>query len=65
MGAIAGQPAAPDLPLLFGGSRNVGLGLYNHSIVLTYVIEFGTTAIGLGVYVLSTLKRRRKGKISD
>jgi hypothetical protein len=59
MGVVAGQSAVPDLPLLFGKSRCVGLGLYNHSIAVAYAVEFGTTAIGIAVYVLFTLRKRR------
>ena len=63
MGAVfGGHPTEPDLPLLFGGSRNVGLGLYNYSIVAAYMIEYGTIAIGIMVYVLYTLRHRRLSK---
>jgi hypothetical protein len=63
MGAVfGGHPAAPDLPLLFGGSQKVGLGLYNYSIVVAYAIEYGTIAIGIAVYVLYTLRQRYKAK---
>ena len=63
MGAVfGGHPSAPDLPLLFGGSPMVGLGLYNYSIVLAYIVEYGTTALGIGVYILYVLKRRRMRK---
>jgi hypothetical protein len=60
MGAVfGGRPIEPDLPLLFGGSPKVGLGLYNYSIVLAYIIEYGTIVIGIGVYAIHTLNQRR------
>ena len=63
MGAVfGGHPSAPDLPLLFGGSPMVGLRLYNYSIVVAYIVEYGTTALGVGVYVLYVLKQRRMRK---
>ena len=66
MGAVfGGHPSEPDLPLLFGGSRNVGLGLYNYSIVVAYAIEYGTIAIGIAVYVLYTLRQRRIRKAEE
>jgi hypothetical protein len=63
MGAVfGGRPAEPDLPLLFGGSPMVGLGLYNYSIVLAYIIEYGTIALGIGMYVIYTIRQRRARK---
>jgi len=63
MGAVfGGHPTEPDLPLLFAGSRNVGLGLYNYSAITAYIVEYGTIAMGIGVYVFYTLRQRRKAK---
>lgn len=63
MGAVFnGKPMEPDLPLLFGGSRNVGLGLYNYSIVVAYAVEYASIAVGLAVYVLHTIRQRRLRK---
>ncbi len=61
MGAVfGGHPLPPDIPILFDGSPNVGLGLYNSSIVGAYAIEFGSLAVGLAIYVVYTVLRRRK-----
>jgi len=61
MGAVfGGKPAQPDLPLLLGGSPMVGLGLYNHSIVVAYAVEYGSMAIGIGVYVLFLIRQRSR-----
>ena len=63
MGAVfGGHPIEPDLPLRFASSPNVGLGLYNYSITTAYIVEYGTIAIGIGVYVFYTLRQRRKAK---
>ncbi len=63
MGAVyGGTPMPPDLPLAFGGSRTVGLGLYNHSIVAAYVVEYAFTAIGLAVWVIFLVRQRRLRK---
>lgn len=51
MGAVLGEAySKSDLHLLGPQSPTVGLGLYNHSMVLAYVIEFGSLAIGLLIY---------------
>ena len=61
MGAVfGGRPLPPDLPLFFAGSARVGLGLYNHSIVLAYAIEYGSTLAGIAVYVIYRVRHRRK-----
>ena len=61
MGAVfGGQPLPPDLPLLFDGSPKVGLGLYNSSIGAASAIEFGAMAAGLAIYVVYTVRRRRR-----
>jgi len=64
MGAVfGGKPTEADLPLLFDGSRHVGLGLYNHSIVMAYAVEYASIAIGITVYVLYAIRQRRLGKV--
>lgn len=56
-----GHPMPPDLPLLFGGSPRVGLGLYNHiSAVEATVLELGMFAAGVAVYVLFMRKRKQE-----
>ena len=63
MGAVfGGHPSNPDLPLLFGGSQNVGLGLYNYSIVVAYAVEYASIAVGIAVYALYTVRQKRKSK---
>ena len=65
MGAVfGGHPLPPDMPLLLDGSRKVGLGLYNSSIVGAYVIEFASLAIGLAVYVAYTVRAKRRKESS-
>jgi hypothetical protein len=56
-----GHPLASDLPLFFGGSPKVGLGLYNTvSPVEATVLEFGMFVPGAAVYAGFIVKRRRK-----
>jgi hypothetical protein len=63
MGAVfGGRPLPPDLPLFFEGSTRVGLGLYNHSIVAAYAIEYGSTLAGIAVYVIYVVRNRRKAR---
>ena len=46
------HPLSPDLPLLFGGSPRVGLGLYNHiSAVAATALELAMLALGVAWYV--------------
>jgi hypothetical protein len=53
-----GHPLPPDLPLLFSGSRKVGLGLYNTiSAVDAAVLEFGMLLLGAAVYARYIVKR--------
>jgi hypothetical protein len=40
----------PDLPLAFGGSRTVGLGLWN-SVAGTLLVELGLLGFGVAVYL--------------
>jgi len=56
-----GQKLPPDLPLLFGGSPKVGLGLYN-SLPAALVTEFGIFIAGILVYLLRTRARDRLGR---
>ena len=60
MGAVfGGRPLPPDLPLLLAGSPQVGLGLYNYSLIAAYAIEYGTLAVGVVIYVVHTVNNRR------
>jgi len=57
-----GHPLPPDLPLLFEGSRKVGLGLYNSiSAAEATALELGMLLLGAAVYVTHLVKNRRKG----
>jgi hypothetical protein len=57
-----GHPLPSDLPLLFGGSRKLGLGLYNSiSAVEATALEFGMFILGAAVYAMGTLKKRKPG----
>lgn len=55
------QKLPPDLPLLFGGSPKVGLGLYNY-LPAALVTEFGIFIAGILVYLLRTRARDRMGR---
>jgi len=56
-----GQPLPPDLPLLFSGSRKVGLGLYNTmSAVDATLLELGMLLLGGAVYANYIVKKRRR-----
>jgi hypothetical protein len=46
----------PDLPILFNGSRLVGLGVEN-SLILGIIMEFSLLAFGVAIY-LTTRKRK-------
>lgn len=61
MGAIMGDgtPQPPDLPLMFSGSPQVGLGLYNHSKAFSYIFEIGVTLLGVGAYVAFKIREKR------
>jgi hypothetical protein len=56
-----GRPLPPDLPLLFSGSRKVGLGLYNSiSAVDATVLEFGMLLLGAALYARYIVKNRKR-----
>ena len=58
-----GHPLAPDLPLLFGSSPKVGLGLYNSiSAVEATALEFGMFILGGAVYATFVFKNRKAGR---
>ncbi|MDA3851110.1 MAG: hypothetical protein PF447_07525 [Spirochaetaceae bacterium] len=53
MGAVMNLvPAEPDLYLMFYNSPKLGLGLYNHSKVLAYIVEFSLLGIGILSYLI-------------
>ena len=55
-----GRPLPADLPLLFGGSPRVGLGLYNRiSAVEATVLELGMLIAGIAWYARSAPARLR------
>jgi len=58
-----GHPLPPDLPLLFGSSPKVGLGLYNSiSAVEATALEFGMFILGGAVYATFVFKKRKAGR---
>jgi len=50
-------PNDSGLPLLFGGSRTVGLGLYR-SRKMANLVEYGSLAVGVALCVQTLLSRR-------
>jgi len=57
-----GHSLPPDLPLLFAGSRKVGLGLYNSiSALEATVLEVGMLVFGAAVYVVYAVRHKDKG----
>jgi len=55
-----GHPQPSDLPLLFGGSPKVGLGLYNSiSAVEATALELGMFLVGTAVYVTYRVKEKK------
>lgn len=58
-----GNPLPPDLPLLFGGSPKVGLGLYNStSAVEATALELGMFILGAAVYATHVVTKRKTGR---
>lgn len=58
-----GHPLLPDLPLLFGGSPKVGLGLYNSiSAVEATALELGMFILGGAVYATHVVAKRKTGR---
>lgn len=58
-----GHPLPSDLPLLFGGSPKVGLGLYNSmSAVEATALETGMFILGAAVYAAYVVRKRKAGK---
>jgi len=58
-----GHPLSSDLPLLFGSSPKVGLGLYNSiSAVEATALEFGLFILGGAVYSTYVVKKRKAGR---
>jgi len=56
-----GTPMEPDLPLAFGNSTRIGLGLYNY-VIPALVTEFGLFAFGIIYYLTRTRALDRTGK---
>jgi hypothetical protein len=53
----------PDLPLYPGSSIVVGLGLWN-SLPGTLLVEVGSFALGVGIYLHTTHTRNRAGSVA-
>ncbi len=53
---------APDLPLLFGGSPLVGLGLWTSGpgLIISGILEVGLLAGGIAIYLVTRVKDRRQ-----
>jgi hypothetical protein len=61
-----GHPRPSDLPLLFGGSPKVGLGLYNRiSGVHATALEFGMFLLGATAYVMYVVKVRKSRRLQS
>jgi hypothetical protein len=59
-----GHPLPSDLPLLFGSSPRVGLGLYNSiSAVEATVLESGMFILGGAVYATYVVKKRKAERL--
>jgi hypothetical protein len=56
-----GTRLPPDLPLAFGGSARVGLGVYNNAAA-ALIVEFGLFAAGITYYLLRTKATSRTGR---
>lgn len=52
----------PDLPITIGGTRKLGLGLWNYPGT-TLAVESAMFLAGLGLYVTVTRERDRTGKV--
>jgi len=60
-----GHPLPSDLPLLFGGSPKMGLGLYNSiSAVEATALELGMFLAGTAVYVAYIMKERKSKSLT-
>ena len=56
-------PLPPDLPLLFGNSPKVGLGLYNSiSAVEATALECGMFILGAALYATHVIAKRKTGR---
>jgi hypothetical protein len=59
-----GHPLPSDLPLLFGGSPKVGLGLYNTiSAAQATVLELGMILAGAAIYAAYVVKSRKDRRV--
>jgi hypothetical protein len=56
MTAVA--PGDTGLPLAFGDSPLIGLGLYR-SITAVWITEIGSVVLGLAIYILWRVRRGR------
>ena len=55
-------PSDSGLPLLFHGSPEVGLGLYNSNMAVN-IGEYGTVLVGLLIYIYTIIKLRKEKKL--
>lgn len=56
-------PSAPGLQLFFHGSPEIGLGMYRSQLGVN-IGEYGSLALGLGIYICTLIKLRKKKKIN-
>ncbi|UCH10119.1 MAG: hypothetical protein JSU61_13105 [Fidelibacterota bacterium] len=56
-------PGAPGLKVFFHDSPEVGLGLYRTQLGAN-LFEYGTLAVGLGIYIFTLIRLRRKKKLA-
>jgi hypothetical protein len=54
----------PDLPLLFGGSPLVGLGLWTSGpgLIISGILELGLLAGGIAVYLVTRRRTAAQGR---
>jgi hypothetical protein len=57
-------PRQSKLPLFLGGSRRVGLGLYRTKTAVN-VVDYGSVAAGLAIYLRASRKLRRARATED
>ena len=63
MGAVFGsKPLPPDIPLFFGDSPKVGLGLYNHFFTLAVATDLIMLVSGIAIYLIYRSKFSKQKK---
>ncbi|UCD36853.1 MAG: hypothetical protein JSW54_08405, partial [Fidelibacterota bacterium] len=57
-------PSAPGLPLFLHGSTEIGLGMYRSQLGVN-IGEYGSLALGLGIYIFTLVRLRKRKKLLD